>query len=192
MRLVDWLKRKGITAMLADLKTDALNGKDSAISSIVDTWLVLREVESNGERNRGLHILKSRGIRHSNQVREFELTESGIRLADFCIGPNGVLTGSARLTQEAREITERAYKEKEAERQQLALDSKRAALERQIAMLRAEFSAEEAALARASQQGRPGGAQAMDNARMGRANVRDASKTGKSRAAGGGARGGES
>jgi circadian clock protein KaiC len=192
MRLVDWLKRKGITAMLTDLKSDPLNRRDTAISSIVDTWLVLRDVESNGERNRGMHVLKSRGIRHSNQVREFELTESGIRVADVCIGPNGVLTGSARLAQEAREITERACMDEEAERQQLALASKRAALERQIATLRAEFSAEEAALARITHKRRRGGSQAMDNARMGSGPVRDAAKTRKSRPAGNGARGGQS
>ena len=131
MRLVDYLKKKGITAMLTDLQMGggALERTEAAISSLVDTWLVLRDLESNGERNRGLHILKSRGMEHSNQVREFVLSDTGIQLTDVYIGPSGMLTGSARVAQEARERAEHVSQNEEAERQQLALECKRAALE---------------------------------------------------------------
>ncbi len=69
------------------------------ISSLIDTWLLLRDIELNGERNRGLYILKSRGMAHSNQIREFLLTENGVQLTEVYLGPEGVLTGSARLSQ---------------------------------------------------------------------------------------------
>ena len=139
MRLVDYLKQQGITAMLTDLKMGgaALERTDAAISSLVDTWLVLHDLESNGERNRGLHVLKSRGMGHSNQVREFTLSQTGIQLTDVYIGPSGMLTGSARVAQEARERAEHVSLDEEAERQQLALECKRAALEGQIAALSA-------------------------------------------------------
>ena len=134
MRLVDYLKKNGITAMLTDLQMGggALERTEAAISSLVDTWLVLRDLESNGERNRGLHILKSRGMEHSNQVREFVLSDTGIQLTDVYIGPSGMLTGSARVAQEARERAEHVSQNEEAERQQLALECKRAALEAQM------------------------------------------------------------
>ena len=145
MRLLDLLKVKGITVMLTDLTmgNNPLERTDGAISSLVDTWLVVRDLEANGERNRGLHVLKSRGMGHSNQVREFLVTSTGIQLTDVYIGPSGMLTGSARVSQEARERAERVSLGEEAERQQLAIECKRAALEAQIAALRAEFSAEE-------------------------------------------------
>jgi circadian clock protein KaiC len=147
MRLVDFLKQKGVTVLLTDLKMDDMRGRTvAAISSLVDTWLVLRDLESNGERNRGLHILKSRGMAHSNQVREFVLSDSGIQLADVYLGPDGMLTGSARVAQEARERAEHQSLGQEVEWQKLALERKRAAVEGQIAVLRAEFSAEEATL----------------------------------------------
>ncbi len=121
MRLMDWLKLKGITVMLTDLTMggSALERADAAISSLVDTWLVLRDLETNGERNRGLHILKSRAMGHSNQVREFMVTNHGIQLTDVYIGPSGMLTGSARVQQEGRERAELVTLSEEAERQQL-------------------------------------------------------------------------
>jgi circadian clock protein KaiC len=179
MRLVDYLKQKGITAMLTDLKMGgaALERTDAAISSLVDTWLVLRDLESNGERNRGLHVLKSRGMGHSNQVREFVLSDSGIQLTDVYIGPSGMLTGSARVAQEARERAEHVSLDEEAERQQLALECKRAALEGQIAALRAEFSAEEATIARIFSQDKQREASlASDKVEMGRSRQHDVVK----------------
>lgn len=98
IRLVDHLKLKGITAMLLNLTTGAANleGTESEISSLIDTWILLRDIELNGERNRGLYILKSRGMAHSNQVREFILTSHGAVLKDVYVGQGIVLTGSAR------------------------------------------------------------------------------------------------
>jgi circadian clock protein KaiC len=146
MRLIDFLKMKGITAMYTDLTTDSnsLALTDAAISSLVDTWLILRDLELNGERNRSLHILKSRGMAHSNQVREFIMSERGIELKEVYIGPSGMLTGSARVAQEARERAVQASRNEEIELRQLDLKRKHDALEGQIAALRAEFSAEEA------------------------------------------------
>ena len=105
---------------------------------------MLRDLELNGERNRGLHILKSRGMAHSNQVREFIMSERGIELKDIYMGPSGMLTGSARVAQEARERAQQVSRGEEVERQQLDLKRKHDVLEGQIAALRAEFSAEEA------------------------------------------------
>jgi circadian clock protein KaiC len=176
MRLLDYLKQKGITAMLTDLKMggNAIDRGDSAISSLADTWMVLRDLESNGERNRGLHVIKSRGMGHSNQVREFVLSNEGIQLTDVYIGPSGMLTGSARVAQEARERAEHVSLDEEAERQQLALECKRAALEGQIAALRAEFSAEEATVTRIVSMDRQREASvALDKAAMGRSRQHD-------------------
>jgi circadian clock protein KaiC len=110
----------------------------------MDTWILLRDIETTGERNRGLHVLKSRGMAHSNQIREFLLTSHGIELVDPYLGPSGVLTGSARLAQEAQERAELVKSQQEIERDQRGLDRKRAALEAQIAALRAQFEADEA------------------------------------------------
>jgi circadian clock protein KaiC len=184
MRLLDWLRQKGITVMLTDLTMggSALERPDVAISSLVDTWLVLRDLETNGERNRGLHILKSRGMASSNQVREFMVTDTGIQLTDVYIGPSGMLTGSARVSQEARERAERVTLNEEAERQQLALECKRAALEGQIAALRAEFSAEETIIARTFSQDKLREASlVLAEAAMGRSRKRDVVKSNGSR-----------
>lgn len=150
MRLIDFLKLKGITAMYTDLTMDGnpVALTNTAICSLVDTWLILRDLELNGERNRGLHIIKSRGMAHSNQVREFIMSERGIELKDIYMGPNGMLTGSARVAQEALERAQQVRRHEEVERQQLELKRKHDALEGQIAALRAEFAAEEARIER--------------------------------------------
>ena len=184
MRLLDWLKLKGITTMLTEtMSGSALDRTDAALSSLVDTWIVLRDLETNGERNRGLHVLKSRGMEHSNQVREFVVTETGIRLTDVYIGPSGMLTGSARVQQEGRERAERVTLSEEAERQQLALACKRGALEAQVAALRAEFSSEEAIITRTvSKDKQRGAVLALDEAAMGVSRKGDAIKSNGSRA----------
>ena len=182
MRLMDFLKLKGITVMLTDLTLgsgSAVESADATIPSLVDTWLMLRDLETNGERNRGLHVLKSRGMGHSNQVREFMVTATGIVLADVYIGPTGMLTGSARVSQESRERAERVSLNEEGERQQLALECKRAALESQIAALRAEFAGEEAIITRSFSKDRLREASvALDEAAMGRSRKGDAVKNG--------------
>jgi circadian clock protein KaiC len=145
LRLVDFLKMKDITAFFASLTTarDCQELTDMSISSLIDTWLLLRDIEIGGERNRGLYILKSRGMDHSNQIREFKLTDHGIELLDVYVGPEGVLTGSARLSQQAKNDEEQFLRQQEIERKQLGLELKRSATQAQIAVLQSEFKAEE-------------------------------------------------
>ena len=145
LRLVDFLKMKNITAFFASLSTtgDSKELTDMAISSLIDTWLLLRDIEIGGERNRALYILKSRGMSHSNQIREFLLTDHGIELLDVYVGPEGVLTGSARLSQEAKNDAEQLMYRQEIERKQSGIELKRAALEAQIVVLKSEFKEEE-------------------------------------------------
>ncbi len=145
LRLVDFLKMRNITAFFASLSTTGENQEltDMSISSLIDTWLLLRDIEIGGERNRGLYILKSRGMPHSNQIREFILTDHGIELLDVYVGPEGVLTGSARLAQEAKNYEEQILRQQEIERRQSGLEVKRAATEANIVVLRSEFKEEE-------------------------------------------------
>ena len=145
-RLIDYIKSKSITAMLINLTVGGqfVEKTNTAISSLIDTWLLLRDLELNGERNRGLYILKSRGMAHSNQIREFLISESGIDLKDVYLGTSGVLTGSSRLIQEAQDEAENLKRQQEVEHRQLALERKRKAMEDKIIALRSEFEYEEA------------------------------------------------
>lgn len=154
VRLVDFLKQHGITALMTSLTGggEAQEQTDIAISSIVDSWLLVRNIEANGERNRGLYVLKSRGMAHSNQVREFVITPRGIELVEVYVGPEGVLTGSARVEQETRQRAAALAREQAFARQRLELERKRAALEARIGALRAEFDAEAAELEQAIAQ----------------------------------------
>ena len=113
------------------------------ISSLVDTWMLLRDIELAGERNRAMYVLKSRGMAHSNQLREFRLTDTGIELTEVYLGPEGVLTGSMRLAQEAREAAALVARKEEAEARQRERTHKREALEARILAMRKEFEAEE-------------------------------------------------
>jgi len=146
MRLVDFLKMQGITGYFTSLTTGGypVDQTDTAISSLIDTWLLLRATETGGERNRSLSILKSRGMAHSNQTREFLITNRGVVLRDVYIGPGGVLAGSARQTQEAEEAAARLLRQHEIERQQRELERQRARLEGKITELREEFAVQEA------------------------------------------------
>src|SRR6201999_3514842 len=115
---------------------------DMGISSVMDTWILLRDIELGGERNRGLYVLKSRGMKHSNQIREFVITPKGIDLLDVYVGSEGVLTGSARAAQEAKERADLLVREQLTQRRKIELDRKRASLDARIAALQAEFAAE--------------------------------------------------
>jgi circadian clock protein KaiC len=145
IRLIDFLKQRQVTAFLTNLTSggDALEKTDVEISSIVDTWLFMRDIELDGERNRALYVLKSRGMAHSNQLREFLLTPQGIDLLDVYVGPEGVLTGSSRLSQEAREQAAALARQQDGERTERERARKRQALEARIAALRKEFEVEE-------------------------------------------------
>jgi circadian clock protein KaiC len=145
LRMIDFLKARQVTAMFTSLVSngDAENDTQLGVSSLMDTWLSLRNLESNGERNRGLYVLKSRGMHHSNQIREFLLTDHGVQLVDVYLGEGGILTGSARINQEARERAESAARQEELAMLQRRLDRRKAAMEAQITSLRAELEAEE-------------------------------------------------
>src|ERR1700683_3413725 len=145
IRLIDFLKQRQVTAFLTNLTSggEALEKTDVEISSIVDTWLFMRDIELDGERNRALYVLKSRGMAHSNQLREFLLTEHGVDLLNVYVGPEGVLTGSSRLSQEAREEAAAVERRQVAERKERERTRKREALEARIAALRKEFEVEE-------------------------------------------------
>jgi circadian clock protein KaiC len=143
-RLIDFLKLKQITAFCTDLTSagSSLERTDVGISSLMDAWLLLQVIEGSGERNRGLYILKSRGMEHSNQVREFVLTGNGAQLLDVYVGPGGVLTGAGRVAQETRERAEALERSQEIERKQRDIERKKVVIEAQIAALRTGFEAE--------------------------------------------------
>jgi circadian clock protein KaiC len=143
-RLIDFLKTRQVTSVFNSLtEGDSAEMKtDMGVSSLMDTWILLQNLEGNGERNRGLYILKSRGMAHSNQIREFALTDQGIELREIYLGPEGVLTGSARAAQEAKEKAAAQVRREVIERKQHELERKRQALEAQILSLRAQFESE--------------------------------------------------
>jgi circadian clock protein KaiC len=146
MRIVDFLKEHQITALFTSLTSNesAIESSEVGISSLIDTWLLLRDIELSGERNRVMYILKSRGMANSNQIREFILSDRGVELREAYIGARGVLTGSARVAQEAAENAELLIREKDIERKKREIKRKRKALEAQVAALHAEFGSEEA------------------------------------------------
>ena len=143
LRLLDFLKSRQVTAMFTHLTAggNAWERTDIGVSSLIDTWILLRDIELGGERNRGIYVLKSRGMKHSNQIREYLITSEGVQLLDVYVGPEGVLTGSMRAAQEAREQAAELSRRQAVERKQRELALRRAALEAQIAALCAEFEA---------------------------------------------------
>jgi len=145
MRIVDFLKANQITALFTSLTSNdsALESSDVGISSLIDTWILLRDIELSGERNRGMYVLKSRGMANSNQIREFILTDHGVELREVYIGASGVLTGSARIAQEALENAEVLMRKHDIEQKKRELERKRKALDAQIATLHADFESEE-------------------------------------------------
>jgi circadian clock protein KaiC len=145
VRLADICKSRGITALFTSLSSpgDQMSENDRSVSSLMDTWISLKDVEANGERNRVISLLKSRGMNHSKQLREYQLTDQGILLLDAYVGPAGVLTGTARAAQEAREREALATRQQATERRRRELARRRAAVERQIDELRAQLEAEE-------------------------------------------------
>jgi circadian clock protein KaiC len=136
-RLIDFLQTEQITVMFTALTLNNIINEqtDEGVSSLVDAWLLVRDIEANGERNRGMYIMKSRGMKHSNQVREFIITDSGLNLIDVFVGPDGVLTGSAREYQQLQSQTDdimvknaRTRREKEMQRKSNELSSRIASL----------------------------------------------------------------
>jgi circadian clock protein KaiC len=142
-RQVDFLKNKGVTALFTLLNTGTEPGQaDQEIASVADTWLLVKSMEGNGEHNRVLYVRKSRGMAHSNQIREFLLTGRGIELADVYVGPQGVLTGSARQAQEAKELSDGTARLEDLEQRRVNLERRRQSVEAQTAALWREFEDE--------------------------------------------------
>ncbi len=128
MRLIDFLKAQQITSIFTSLASDGSTTPEDSqpgVSSLMDTWLLLRNMEFNGERNRTIYVLKSRGMAHSNQVCEFVLSDHGIDFVDVSLGADHVLTGTAHRVREPHEHAtaelrreKRARKLRRAEKQQ--------------------------------------------------------------------------
>ncbi|MEI6560292.1 MAG: circadian clock protein KaiC [Rhodospirillaceae bacterium] len=144
VRLIDFLKHRGITALFTSLTSggNPMEGTDTEVSSLIDSWLILRDIETSGERNRGLMILKSRGMAHSNQIREFKLTDEGIVLCDVFVGEDGVLMGTARLAKEAEEALAQRRRSQDIHRFEKALADKERAFQAQTVALQAAYSSE--------------------------------------------------
>jgi len=145
IRLIDFLQKEQITVMFTALSLNNIVNEqtDEGVSSLVDAWLLIRDIENNGERNRGLYIMKSRGMKHSNQVREFVITSQGLDLVDVYLGPEGVLTGSAREQQTLLEETGQVLRTHAVDRKDREVVRKRKVLEAKIDSLRAEFESTE-------------------------------------------------
>jgi circadian clock protein KaiC len=142
-RQVDFLKAKGVTTLFTSLNSESEPAEaDQQLASLVDTWLLVKTVEGNGEYNRLLYVRKSRGMAHSNQIREFLLTSQGIELADVYVGPQGVLTGSARQAQEAKERSDGTARLEDLEQRRVNLERRRQSVEAQTSGLWREFEAE--------------------------------------------------
>jgi circadian clock protein KaiC len=153
-RLIDFLKMKQITAMFNSLTSAGSELEDSevGVSSLMDAWLLVKNIESNGERNRGLYILKARGIAHSNQVREFVLTDHGIELIDAYVGSEGVLMGSARSSQMARETAASAERRLASEQKERELRRKQQLYEAQLVTLQGQYETERDTILRELEQ----------------------------------------
>jgi circadian clock protein KaiC len=154
LRLADICKSRGITALFTSLSSsgDSMTDSERNVSSLMDIWIALGDVEANGERNRVLSLLKARGMNHSKQLREYRLTDEGIEMVPVYVGPEGVLTGTARVAQEAREReAEQARQDAVASRRRV-LERRRVTVERQIAELQAELESEEAEVTRMGEQ----------------------------------------
>ena len=141
IRLIDFLQSEQITVMFTALSLNTIINEqtDEGVSSLVDAWILVRDIESNGERNRGLYIMKSRGMKHSNQVREFVITDKGLDLVDVYMSSDGILTGSAREAQQMLESTGEVIRTYALNRKDIQIERKRKVLEAKIASLQEEF-----------------------------------------------------
>ncbi|WP_035360872.1 circadian clock protein KaiC [Dyadobacter alkalitolerans] len=142
IRLIDFLQAEETTVLFTALSlNDSISEQtDESISSLVDAWLLIRDIEMNGERNRGLYVMKSRGMKHSNQVREFVISDNGLDLVDVFLGPEGVLTGSAREAQQLLEQTGVVLRDHAVSRKDREIERKKMVLEAKIESLKEEFA----------------------------------------------------
>ena len=153
-RLIDYLKASQVTSLFTSLTQGghSLEQSEAAMSSLMDAWVLLQDFEGNGERNRVLYVLKARGMAHSNQIREFLISDRGIDVVDAYIGVSGVLTGSARVAQGDLEKAAVLASQQEAAQLKREVERKRDALERQISGLRADYETEAVELRRIAEQ----------------------------------------
>lgn len=149
-RLIDHIKTLGITSIFTDLiiGDEPMEKTDVGISSLMDSWILVKNIEIGGERNRGIYILKARGISHSNQIREFLLTSDGIDIIDVYKGSEGVLTGTARVMQEARMEADELIRKQQIERLEQEISIKEKLVQRQIETLKSKFETEKEGLMR--------------------------------------------
>lgn len=167
LRMVDFLKNRGISAIFTHLMHDQ-NGNvatDAGLSSLMDGWILMLNREVNGEFNRELYLLKARGTAHSNQVREFVMSHDGIRLLPPYLGENGALTGSARRTEEAKVRRAEVERLAEVELRKKQIETKRRKALTQIEALQAEIEADETELAGVDRAAKDYLAQAAADAR---------------------------
>ena len=145
IRLIDFLQDEQITVLFTALTLNTIVSEqtDEGVSSLVDAWLLVRDIEFNGERNRGMYIMKSRGMKHSNQVREFVITDKGLDLVEVYLGPEGILTGSAREAQMIKEETGAALQDYAITAKDREISRKRKVLEAKISSLQTEFESVE-------------------------------------------------
>jgi len=150
IRLIDFLKTKEVTAMFTSLTsaTNYIEDSEVGVSSLMDAWLLVKNIEWNGERNRGLYILKARGIAHSNQVREFVLADHGVELVDAYIGSEGVLMGSARSSQVARENAAQEERRQSMQLKERELQRKQELYEAQLMALKGQYESDREAILR--------------------------------------------
>lgn len=141
-RVIDFLKKENVTAVFTSLTAggDAPESTTLGVSSLMDSWLLVRMIESENERNRVLYVLKSRGMAHSNQMREFLLTDSGIQFIDVYTGPGAVYTGSARVSQEARDRQAAEDAKWARERRSRDLEQERGVLQAQLEAIKAKLA----------------------------------------------------
>ncbi|AMR33805.1 KaiC 1 [Mucilaginibacter sp. PAMC 26640] len=145
VRLIDFLQDEQISVMFTALSLNTIVNEqtDEGVSSLVDSWLLVRDIEFNGERNRGMYVMKARGMKHSNQVREFVISDQGLNLIEVYIGPDGVLTGSARKQQMLLEQTGEAIHSHAISRKDREVARKRKVLEAKISSLNSEYESVE-------------------------------------------------
>jgi circadian clock protein KaiC len=185
-RLIDYLKAGQVTSLFTSLTQGGhvLQQSEAGMSSLMDAWILLQDFEGNGERNRVLYVLKARGMKHSNQVREFLISDHGIDVVDAYIGASGVLTGSARAAQGALERAAALAGQQEAAQLEREVERKRAALERQISALRADYETEAAELRRIAEQvGTRTSVLGVERAELGRLRQADAKVAARTRVA---------
>ena len=146
LRMIDFLKGRGITAVFTHLmhsQGDRRVETDAGLSSLMDAWILLLNREVGGEFNRELYLLKARGTAHSNQVREFIMSDEGIKLLPPYLGETGALTGSARKNEEAKSRRAEERRRTEVARAQQQLQQKRRRARAQMEALQAELDADE-------------------------------------------------